>query len=151
MGCFTAKEQLHEYPNHYGAAEIPLPPAKKSCLDGAAPRRYTQANEGRLCIRESRITTTTSVSSAMDETAQPNGTFLCDAPLLGSGRHQCRHGKEMIRGSVQVLLSNPRSEKWFLKFLEISGAGRVLEDGVDEEEAWGDSTGRCCGNRRNWL
>jgi hypothetical protein len=43
-----------------------------------------------------------------------------------------REGKDP--GSIRVLLSNPRWEKR-LKFLELSGVGRVMEDGVDEEEA----------------
>jgi hypothetical protein len=38
-------------------------------------------------------------------------------------------------GSVKVLLSNSRWEKRLLKFLELSGVGRVMDDGVDEGEA----------------
>jgi hypothetical protein len=37
-------------------------------------------------------------------------------------------------GSIRVLLSNPQWEKRLLRFLELSGVGRVMEDGVDEEE-----------------
>jgi hypothetical protein len=36
--------------------------------------------------------------------------------------------------SVTVLLSNPRREKRLLKFLELSGVRRVMDDGLDEEE-----------------
>jgi hypothetical protein len=38
-------------------------------------------------------------------------------------------------GSVRVLLSSPRWERWLLRFLELSGVGRVMDDGVDEEVA----------------
>jgi len=38
-------------------------------------------------------------------------------------------------GGVRALLSNPRWERRLLRFLELSGVGRVMDDGVDEEEA----------------
>jgi len=38
-------------------------------------------------------------------------------------------------GGVRVLLSNPRWERRLLRFLEFSGVGRVMDDGVGEEEA----------------
>jgi len=38
-------------------------------------------------------------------------------------------------GSIRVLLSNPRWERRLLRFLEPSGAGRIMGDGRDEEEA----------------
>jgi len=37
-------------------------------------------------------------------------------------------------GSISVLVSNPRWERRLLKFLELSGVGRVMDDGRDEEE-----------------
>jgi len=37
-------------------------------------------------------------------------------------------------GGVRVLLSNPRWEKRLVKFLELCGVGRVMVDGVDEDE-----------------
>jgi hypothetical protein len=37
--------------------------------------------------------------------------------------------------NVWMLLASPRWEKRLLSFLELSGAGRVMENGVDEEEA----------------
>jgi hypothetical protein len=33
-------------------------------------------------------------------------------------------------------LANPRWEKRLLRFLELSGAGRMVANGEDEEEAW---------------
>jgi hypothetical protein len=39
-------------------------------------------------------------------------------------------------GGVRVLLANPRWERRLLRFLELSGVGRVVADGTDEDEAW---------------
>jgi len=36
---------------------------------------------------------------------------------------------------VRVLLSNPRWERRLVKFLELSGVGRRMADGTDEDEA----------------
>jgi len=38
-------------------------------------------------------------------------------------------------GSVRAPLSNPRWEKWLVRFLELSIMGRLMADGVDEDEA----------------
>jgi hypothetical protein len=35
-------------------------------------------------------------------------------------------------GGVRVLLANPRWERRFVKFLELSGVGRVVADGTDD-------------------
>jgi hypothetical protein len=39
-------------------------------------------------------------------------------------------------GSVRRLLADPRWEKRFVRFLELSGVGRTLADGTDEESAY---------------
>jgi hypothetical protein len=36
---------------------------------------------------------------------------------------------------ARVLLANPRRERRFIKFLELSGVGRVMADGTDEDGA----------------
>jgi hypothetical protein len=36
-------------------------------------------------------------------------------------------------GGVRVLLANPRWERRLVKFLELSGVGRVMADGTDED------------------
>jgi hypothetical protein len=36
---------------------------------------------------------------------------------------------------MRVLLSNPRWERRLLRFVELSGVGRVMEDGADVGEA----------------
>jgi hypothetical protein len=40
--------------------------------------------------------------------------------------------------NVWMLLASPRWEKRLLFFLELSGVGRVMETGVDDEEAWAE-------------
>jgi len=37
-------------------------------------------------------------------------------------------------GGLKVLLSSPRWERQLLKFLELSGVDRIVEDGANEEE-----------------
>jgi len=37
-------------------------------------------------------------------------------------------------GGIRVLLNNPRWEKRLLRFLEMSGMGRVVEDGSDKDQ-----------------
>jgi hypothetical protein len=39
-------------------------------------------------------------------------------------------------GNIWVLLANPRWESRLLHFLNLSGVGRVVENGKDEEECW---------------
>jgi hypothetical protein len=38
-------------------------------------------------------------------------------------------------GGIRALLSNPRWERRLIRFLELSGVGRLVEGGKDEEEA----------------
>jgi hypothetical protein len=38
-------------------------------------------------------------------------------------------------GGVRVLLANPRWERRLVRFLELSGVGRTMADGTDEESA----------------
>jgi len=41
-------------------------------------------------------------------------------------------------GGARILPSNPRWEKRLVKFLELSGVGWLMADGVDEDEAWAE-------------
>jgi hypothetical protein len=41
-------------------------------------------------------------------------------------------GKEP--GGIRVLLASPRCERRFLRFLELSGVGRVMANGADEDD-----------------
>jgi len=37
-------------------------------------------------------------------------------------------------GGLEVLLSSPRWERRLLRSLELSGVGKIVEDGIDEEQ-----------------
>jgi hypothetical protein len=51
-----------------------------------------------------------------------------------SARVEAWEGKDL--GGVRVLLANPRWERRLVKFLELSGVGRVMADGTDEDGAY---------------
>jgi hypothetical protein len=50
-------------------------------------------------------------------------------------RPERRRGKGRTPGGVRVLLANPRWERRFVEFLELSGVGGVMADGTDEDGA----------------
>ena len=58
----------------------------------------------------------------------------CKNPKLVAARREAWEGKEP--GGVRVLLANPRWERRFVRFLELSGVGRTMKDGTDEESAY---------------
>jgi hypothetical protein len=60
--------------------------------------------------------------------------FYCSNAKIRAAHEEAWEGKDP--GSVRVLLSNPRWESRLLRLLELSGVGRVMDDRVDEEEAW---------------
>jgi hypothetical protein len=57
----------------------------------------------------------------------------CTNERLQAARAEAWEGKNP--GGVRVLLANPRWERRFVKFLELSGVGRVVADGTDEDGA----------------
>jgi hypothetical protein len=57
----------------------------------------------------------------------------CPNPRLRAARVKAWEGKDP--GGVRVLLANPKWERRFVKFLELSGVGRVMADGTDEDQA----------------
>jgi len=57
----------------------------------------------------------------------------CENQRLRSARLEAWEGKEP--GGLRVLLANPRWERRFVRFLELSGVGRMIADGTDEESA----------------
>jgi hypothetical protein len=58
----------------------------------------------------------------------------CPNARLQTARTKAWEGKNP--GGVRVLLANPRWERRFVKFLELSGVGRVMADGTDEDGAY---------------
>jgi hypothetical protein len=57
----------------------------------------------------------------------------CPNPRLRAARAEAWEGKDP--GGVRVSLANPRWERRFVKFLELSGVGRVMADGTDSDQA----------------
>jgi hypothetical protein len=64
----------------------------------------------------------------------------CPSPRVAAARMEAWEGRDP--GGVRILLSNPRWERRLVKFLELSGAGRVMADGMDEDEAQAERMGR---------
>jgi len=137
----SAKEAWHADPKHHGAEAIPPPPPKKSCMDGARnsiARTAAQIRTGhwRSAVFLKRI-----------RKRADNNCWFCKGPkmtrshvLLHCANAKLRAAREGAwenknPGGIRVLLSNPRWERRLLKFLELSGVGRTVEDGTDEDQA----------------
>jgi hypothetical protein len=58
----------------------------------------------------------------------------CPNAKLQAARAEAWEGK--TPGGVRVLLANPRWERRLVKFIELSGVGRVMADGADEDGAY---------------
>jgi hypothetical protein len=58
----------------------------------------------------------------------------CPNAKLRVARMEAWEGKDP--GGVRVLLANPRWERRLVKFLELSGVGRVMANGTDEDGAY---------------
>jgi hypothetical protein len=142
-----AKDTWHADPAHHGTEEIPPPPPKKSMLDRARnsiARTAAQIRTGhwRSAVYLKRI-----------RKRDTDHCWLCDG--IGQKQHRmsrvhvlmnCRNPQVMAAraeaweeknpGSVRRLLADPRWEKRFVRFLELSGVGRTLADGTDEESVY---------------
>jgi hypothetical protein len=60
----------------------------------------------------------------------------CPEARMSTARTEAWEGRDP--GGLRALLANHRWEKRLLKFLELSGAGRIVARGVDEETAWAE-------------
>jgi hypothetical protein len=138
-----AKERWSNNPAHHGKDSIAPPPPKKSCLDGARngiARVASQFRSGhwRSAVYLKRI------RKQNDDRCwycHKNGQKMTRSHVL----LQCTNAKlvsakyeawgESIR-SVRILLASPRWERCFLHFLELSGVGRVMDNGEDVEVTW---------------
>ena len=58
----------------------------------------------------------------------------CRSPKLVAARREAWEGKNP--GGVRVLLANPRWERRFVRFLDLSGVGRTMKDGTGGESAY---------------
>jgi hypothetical protein len=138
-----AKDLWHKAPDHHGTEEIPPPPPKKSCLDGmrnATARTVAQIRIGhwRFAVYLKRIR-----KMAEDKcwfcqgSARMTRSYVllhCPNAKLRAARAEAWEGKDP--GGVRVLLANPRWERRLVKFLELSGVGRVMANETNEEGAY---------------
>jgi ribonuclease HI len=142
-----AKENWHSQPAHHGSEEIPPPPPKKSMLDRARnsiARVAAQIRTGhwRSAVYLKRIRKMESdrcwLCKETDRTphrmSRAHVLLNCRSPRVAAARAEAWEGKSP--GSVRRLLADPRWERRFVHFLELSGVGRTLSDGVDEESAY---------------
>jgi len=137
-----AKEDWHTDPSHHGTTEIPPPPPKKSMLDkarNAVARTAAQIRTGhwRSAVYLHRIRKRPDdkcwFCQDLVKMTRSHVLLHCRNHRLGTARPEAWEGKNP-RG-VRVLLANPRWERRFVRFLELSGVGRTMADGTDEESA----------------
>jgi hypothetical protein len=142
-----AKEEWHAHPAHHGTEEIPPPPPKKSMLDRARnsiARVAAQIRTGhwRSAVYLKRIRKRESdrcwLCERTDRTphrmSRAHVLLNCRNPRVAAARAEAWEGKSP--GSARRLLADPRWERRFVHFLELSGVGRTMADGVDEESAY---------------
>jgi hypothetical protein len=137
------KEEWHKSPHHHGTEEIPPPPPKKSCLDrmrNALARTVAQIRTGhwRSAVYLKRIRKMTDdkcwFCQSSARMTRSHVLLHCPNAKLRAARAEAWEGKDP-RG-VRVLLANSRWERRLVKFLELSGVGRVMADGTDEDGAY---------------
>jgi hypothetical protein len=136
-----AKDTWHADPAHHGTEEIPPPPPKKSTLDrvrNSIARTAAQIRTGHW---------SSAVYLKRIRKRETDHCWLCDG--IGQNRHKmtrahvlmnCRNpqvvaaraeawGGGETPGSVWRLLADPRWEKRFVRFLELSGVGGLWRTG----------------------
>jgi hypothetical protein len=130
--CMYVCMYVHS-PNHHGTEEIPPPPPKKSCLDGmrnALARTVAQIRTGHwrsaVYLKRIRKMTDDRCWFCQSSTRMTRSHVLLHCPnvKLRAARMEAWEGKDP--GGVRVLLANPRWERRLVKFLEMSGVGRVM-------------------------
>jgi len=72
---------------------------------------------------------------------------IAPGPTLSAARQEAWEGRDP--GSIRVFLSKPRWKRRLVRFLELSGVGRRMANGTDEDEAQPERMDRwvCVGNR----
>jgi len=149
----AAKEAWRQDPKHHGVEEIPPPPPKKSCMDRARnsiARTAAQIRTGhwRSAVFLKRIRKRTGGNYWFckgPKMARSHVLLYCANARLRAAREEAWENKNP--GSIRVLLSNPRWERRLLRFLELSGVERVVEDRTDEDQARAEDL-FCCGDDR---
>jgi ribonuclease HI len=139
----TAKKTWNDEPSNHGQGAIPPPPPKKSCMDKARnciARTATQIRTGhwRSAVFLKRIKRRKDDNcwfcGGRAKMTRSHALLHCPNATLAAARVEAWEGRNP--GGIRVLLSNPRWERRLLRFLELSGVGRVVEEGLDEDEAY---------------
>jgi hypothetical protein len=135
----VAKEKWYKDPSRRGKDSIPPPPPKKSCLDGAKKGLASVVAQ----IRTGHWRSATYFKRIRKR--ENDHCWLCRNRLQKMSRsHVLLHCPKLeadraqawgsVRPkSIRVLLASPRWESRLVYFLELSGAGRVMENGRDEK------------------
>jgi hypothetical protein len=142
-----AKDSWHADSAHHGTQETPPPPPKKSTLDKAGnsiERVAAQIRTGywRSAVYLKRIRKRYTDHCCICDGIGQNQHRMSPAYVLMNCRNPqvVAHGVEAWEGknpgSVWRLLADPRWEKRFVRFLELSGVGRTLVDGTVGESAY---------------
>jgi ribonuclease HI len=142
-----AKDSWHADPAHHGTEEIPPPPPKKSMLDRARnsiARVTAQIRTGhwRSAVYLKRIRKRDSdlcwlcegTDQGLHRISRAHVLLNCWNLRVVAARPEAWERKNP--GTVRRLLADPRWEKRFMRFFELSGVGRTLADGTDEESAY---------------
>jgi hypothetical protein len=141
-----AKIAWSNVPGRRGKASIgPPPPPKKSCLDkerNSLARTVAQIRCGHwrsaAYFKRIRRRPTDHCWFCNDKNRKMtrSHTLLhCPNERLAEARRQS-WGNTPPSG-IKALLANPRWESRLLHFLELSGVGRIVQDGSCEDESWG--------------
>jgi hypothetical protein len=137
-----AKERWNNNPAHHGRDSIAPPPPKKSCLDGAKNGLARVASQirsghGKSAVYLKRIRKRDDdccwyCSKNGQKMTRSHVLLHCTNARLVSARQEAWGA--VHPGSIRMLLANPRWERRLLHFLDLSGVGRVMDNGEDEEE-----------------
>jgi hypothetical protein len=138
-----AKEEWHKNPKHHGKDKIPPPAPKKSCMDGARnyiARAATQIRTGHwrsatyLKRIKKQVNDNCGFCAGGVTMTRSHVLLHCPSARMSAARMEAWEGRDP--GGIRALLANPGWAKRLLRFLELSGAGRMVASGEDEEEAW---------------
>jgi ribonuclease HI len=144
-----SKKEWDRDPHHHGTGEIPPPPPppkkkkkKKSCMDqarNAMARTAAQIRTGhwRSAVYLKRVRKRRDdkcwFCEGRAKMTRSHALLHCPNATLAAARVEAWEGRNP--SGIRALLSDPRWESRLLRFLELSGVGRYVEGGVDEDQA----------------
>jgi ribonuclease HI len=136
------KQEWNDDPHHHGTEEIPPPPPKKSCMDqtrNAIARTAAQIRTGHwrsaVYFKRVRKRKDDKCWFCKEGAKMTRSHALLHYPnaTLAAARVEAWEGRNPK--GIGILLSSPRWESRLMRFLELSGVGRYVDGGVDEDQA----------------